>query len=84
LREHLFDPFFSGRSAGRGRGLGLPTAWRLARNNGGDVVFAGTSGEATRFVLSLPRSQDAPAQVPQGNGHYTTRPRNGVKVARSA
>ena len=29
--EHLFDPFFSGRSAGRGRGMGLPVAWRLAR-----------------------------------------------------
>ena len=33
--DHLFDPFFSGRSAGRGRGLGLPTAWRFVRTNMG-------------------------------------------------
>lgn len=50
---HMFDPFYSGRAAGRGRGLGLPTAWRLAREQGGDVRFAGNN--PTRFVLSLPR-----------------------------
>ena len=53
-RDHLFDPFFSGRSAGRGRGLGLPTAWRLAREHGGNVTFAPAPGGPTRFVLRLP------------------------------
>jgi len=53
-REHLFDPFYSGRSAGRGRGLGLPTAWRLARQHGGDVRFVSLPDGPTRFVLSLP------------------------------
>jgi signal transduction histidine kinase len=61
-REHLFDPFFSGRHAGRGRGLGLPTAWRLAREHGGDVRFEGRPGGPTRFVLSLPRDSGT-------NGH---------------
>jgi signal transduction histidine kinase len=55
-REHLFDPFYSGRPAGRGRGLGLPTAWRLAREQGGDVRFVGLPGGPTRFVLSLPHA----------------------------
>jgi signal transduction histidine kinase len=53
-RQHLFDPFYSGRQAGRGRGLGLPTAWRLAREQGGDVRFVGLPGGPTRFILSLP------------------------------
>ncbi len=53
-RDHLFDPFYSGRSAGRGRGLGLPTAWRLARQHGGDVQFSRPADGPTRFVLSLP------------------------------
>jgi signal transduction histidine kinase len=53
-REHLFDPFFSGRTAGRGRGLGLPIAWRLAREQGGDVRFEELTQGPTRFVLSLP------------------------------
>ncbi len=55
-RAHLFDPFFSGRHAGRGRGLGLPLAWRLARQQGGDVHLEPVrSHQPTRFVLSLPR-----------------------------
>jgi len=54
-REHLFDPFYSGRQAGRGRGLGLSTAWRLAREHGGDVRFEDLPDGPTRFVLSLPR-----------------------------
>ena len=50
---HLFDPFFSGKSAGRGRGLGLSIAWRLVRQNGGDLRFDPTPAEPSRFTLSL-------------------------------
>jgi signal transduction histidine kinase len=65
-REHLFDPFYSGRSAGRGRGLGLPTAWRLARQHGGDVGFVSLPDGPTRFVLRLPRES---ATLPTSNGN---------------
>ncbi len=55
-RPHLFDPFYSGRTAGRGRGLGLPIAWRLAHLQGGDVrLDPPRRHEPTRFVLTLPR-----------------------------
>lgn len=64
-REHLFDPFYSGRLAGRGRGLGLSTAWRLAREHGGDVRYDHRSEGPTRFVLSLPRQ-------PHRNGQHAT------------
>jgi signal transduction histidine kinase len=54
-RAALFDPFYSGRSAGRGRGLGLPIAWRLARQQGGDVRLEDhCPGQPTRFLLTLP------------------------------
>ena len=65
--EHLFDPFYSGRSAGRGRGLGLPIAWRLAQLQSGDVYFdEPQSGAPTRFVLQLPWSPapEPPPPVP--------------------
>jgi signal transduction histidine kinase len=62
-REHLFDPFYSGRQAGRGRGLGLPTAWRLAQEHGGDLRYEDLPQGPTRFVLSLP-------QVVGTNGLY--------------
>jgi signal transduction histidine kinase len=72
-RQHMFDPFFSGRSAGRGRGLGLPTAWRLAQLNGGHVRFEDTNPELTRFVCRFPllHSLDGEADtsvVPGFNG----------------
>src|SRR5262249_20704066 len=61
-RESLFDPFFSGRNAGRGRGLGLPVAWRLARQQGGDLrLEPARPDQPTRFVLTLPWSE-APAE----------------------
>jgi two-component system, NtrC family, sensor kinase len=63
--EHLFDPFYSGRPAGRGRGLGLPTAWRLAREQGGDVWHEPQADGVTRFVLGLPRL--AMVALPQPN-----------------
>lgn len=58
-KPHLFDPFFSGRTAGRGKGLGLPIAWRLARMQGGDVYLApACPGQPTRFVLRLPGPEE--------------------------
>src|SRR5262249_27313538 len=60
-REHLFDPFYSGRKAGRGRGLGLSTAWRLAQEHGGEVRFEGNGTGPTRFVLRLPAGNGCPS-----------------------
>ncbi len=54
--EHAFDPFFCGRTAGRGRGLGLPTAWQLVRQNGGSLTFEPIDGGPNRFVLTVRRA----------------------------
>jgi len=69
-REHLFDPFYSGRRAGRGSGLGLPTAWQLARQHGGDVRFDASETGPTRFVLTLPADSvvDALPVLAERNG----------------
>lgn len=40
-RQHAFDPYFSGREAGRGLGLGLCRAYRIAKLHGGDITLAG-------------------------------------------
>jgi signal transduction histidine kinase len=67
-RDRIFDPFFSGRDAGRGRGLGLPIAWRLARLHHGDVILADSNGGPTCFVLSLPLLPATPSVDPSVNG----------------
>jgi signal transduction histidine kinase len=40
-RKHAFDPYFSGREAGRGLGLGLCRAYRIAKLHCGEVTLAG-------------------------------------------
>jgi len=40
-RTHAFDPYFSGREAGRGLGLGLCRAYRIAKLHFGDITLAG-------------------------------------------
>lgn len=49
-----FDPFFSGREAGRGIGMGLPKAWRLLDIGGGDVRVGTRPGPGTQVIVHLP------------------------------
>lgn len=60
-RPHLFDPFFSGREAGRGLGLGLCKVWRIAQLYGGAVQVHSASGQGTQVVVDLPRNCPAEA-----------------------
>ena len=54
---HLFDPFFCGRQAGRGLGLGLPRAARIVAQAGGDLKWQSSPGLGTTFVVTLPVSE---------------------------
>ena len=54
VARHLFDPFFSGREAGRGLGFGLSKVWTIAKLHGGDIRFDPDVELGTRFVLTLP------------------------------
>lgn len=49
-----FDPFFSGREAGRGLGLGLPKVWRLIEINGGRTSIESRYTVGTTVSLVLP------------------------------
>lgn len=60
---HLFDPFFCGRQAGRGLGLGLPRAARFVARSGGDLRWDPAPGKGTIFRLRLPLDPP-PAPVP--------------------
>jgi signal transduction histidine kinase len=46
-RIHAFDPFFSGRQAGRGLGFGLPKCWQIVRQHHGRME-----------IHSLPHTSD--------------------------
>ncbi len=54
IRPRIFDPFFSGREAGRGLGFGLSKAWRLVTLHGGRIDVRETPGGGATFAIQLP------------------------------
>jgi C4-dicarboxylate-specific signal transduction histidine kinase len=53
VRRHMFDPFFSGREAGRGLGFGLSKCWRIVTDHGGGVLAHNRTG-GVEIVIWLP------------------------------
>lgn len=56
VREHLFDPFYSGREAGRGLGFGLSKCWRIITDHGGTIVVNNISHPGAQFTITLPKT----------------------------
>lgn len=54
VRRHLFDPFFSGRGAGRGLGTGLSKCWRIVTLHGGQIDVESEAGNGAKFTIALP------------------------------
>ncbi len=52
--DHLFDPFYCGRQAGRGLGLGLPRAAKIVEQAGGRLRWSSSPGRETLFQVHLP------------------------------
>lgn len=50
----VFDPFFTTRAVGKGRGLGLSVAQSMARGMGGELSVTSTEGKGSCFRLCLP------------------------------
>ena len=59
-QSHIMEPFFTTKPVGQGTGLGLDTAFRIARNHGGSLTFTSRPGE-TRFIVRLPLPPNAAA-----------------------
>lgn len=55
VREHLFDPFFSGREAGRGLGFGLSKCWRIVTDHGGMITVDSPPAQGAIFTIRLPQ-----------------------------
>jgi signal transduction histidine kinase len=60
VRPHIFDPFYSGREAGRGLGFGLSKCWRIVTGHGGRVSAGGDGPPGATFVVELPLEPSHP------------------------
>ena len=69
--DHLFDPFYCGRQAGRGLGLGLPRAAKIVELAGGKLRWSSTPGHETIFQVYLPLK---PPPGPEGETRAEAEP----------
>lgn len=58
----IFDPFFSTRDVGHGRGLGLTVSYAIVRQHAGQIQFQSNLGSGTVCTITLPCSVANPAQ----------------------
>lgn len=55
VRPRLFDPFFSGREAGRGLGMGLAKCWRIVTSHRGSIIVEDRVPHGAAFRILLRR-----------------------------
>lgn len=55
LRDQIFEPFFTTKGTTGGTGLGLASAFVIARKHGGTLQLSDTPGGGATFTLALPR-----------------------------
>jgi signal transduction histidine kinase len=53
VRKRIFDPFFSGREAGRGLGFGLSKCWRIVTDHGGRIVVEQRAAGGAEITILL-------------------------------
>ena len=56
VRRRMFDPFFSGREAGRGLGFGMSKCWRIVTDHGGRVFVHSAAHGGAEITLAIPAS----------------------------
>lgn len=59
ISENIFDPFFSGREAGRGLGFGLSKAWRIFQLHGASLRRVKAEQGGASFEVHFPAADSS-------------------------
>jgi PAS domain S-box-containing protein len=63
-KAHLFEPFYTTKSVGRGTGLGLPMVYGAVKQNAGYIDVQSEAGQGTTVRIYLPHVEAAPEASP--------------------
>jgi len=80
LRERIFEPFFTTKGTAGGTGLGLASAFSIARQHGGTIHVDDAPNGGAVFTVDIPRAAPQPASAPEIFPDAPRRPLSGLNV----